>query len=117
MSTVAQEAAEALTIRRCWDVLHRARTLTPDEGGAELKEALDDLLTALETYEDLRDGTTHPGWEWPDLEHEDNATDIALWRAAEDAEKDAAYVIGLAGKLCGPEAGRFARDGEREMAA
>lgn len=46
------------------------------------------LADALELHDDLLSGVAHPGSVWPDLEHEDDALNIALGRAAEDVEAD-----------------------------
>ncbi len=112
--TAALDCAEDVTIGDCRGILARAlkttrqyRAALPPQARRIIDAAADDLHDACELYELIRDGDLHPGREWPDLEHEDEAYSIGLWRAGMNAAADAAYLTDLVGRYCGPAAAGF----------
>lgn len=70
---------------------------------AETATLITDLRDALELHHDLHREVIHPGAVWPDLEHEDEALDIALRRAAEDVKADSEALAAALPSLLAPE--------------
>jgi hypothetical protein len=83
---------EAEVIAQGWK-LYKAAVASVYIAKAETAQFIIDLRDALELHHDLRREVVHPGALWPDLEHEEEALDIALRRAAEDVKADSEALV------------------------
>ena len=111
-----QTASEAGAITAAREMLVRAVQFTPRNGGAEIARVLSDLAEAIELYGLIWGGELHPGAEWPDLEHDGDAFDTGLRRAAGDVTAWAGELAGVIGKHCGAEAAEYVSTGTERAA-
>jgi hypothetical protein len=79
--------------------LYEAAAASVYTSDAETAQLIFDLREALELHHDLHREVIHPGRVWPDLEHEDEALDIALRRAAEDVKAESEALLAAAPSL------------------
>jgi hypothetical protein len=89
MSITTAEAEAVIAgqraIDRGWAICRRAMEAEwPEKDRGVIARALADLREALDLYNDINNGPVHPAAEWTELEHEPEAFDLALQRAAED---------------------------------
>jgi hypothetical protein len=77
-------------------VLSTARSAQwPESGGKRIAEVMEDLWLALEMADALDAGKVHPAAEYPELEDEPRAKQLAMTRAAEEVREWAAELIRL----------------------
>ena len=94
--TAATTTAEQETIDRGWAVHRRAcRAEWPEQGGRDIAVTLTDLHDALDLYGFILNGIIHPASEWPELENEPEAFDLALRKAAQDVGEWADEMVRL----------------------
>lgn len=87
MSTATLADAESTAMARATAAYYRVVTSEwPGSRGDKIREALDGLTGARDTYYDLITGRTHPASAYPELEHDDEAYARALEMAVQDAE-------------------------------
>ena len=88
--------AEQEAITRGWAVHRRAcQAEWPEQGGRAIAVTLTDLHDALDLYSLILNGIIHPAWEWPELENEPEAFDLALKKAAQDVGEWADEMVRL----------------------
>lgn len=66
-----------------------------------------ELEEALDVHGRLRTGELHPELEFPELEHETEALEIALGKVAEDADAWADYLVMVVREHCGEEVAAY----------
>ncbi len=115
--TTALTRTEAVLLARAQAVRSRAANIPWPEGGAAkaIGTALTGLYDAIEKYWDLLNGVTHwDAYEWAeDLRCYAEPFEVALAKAAEDADELAGWLIEVIGGHCGPEmAVRVSGEGE-----
>ncbi len=98
-----------LLISRARGILSRIDDSFPwtADNGRPVLMARDELAEALDAHGRLRTGQLHPELEFPELEHETEALEIALGKVAEDIGDWAEALVMMIAEHCGEEVAAY----------